>query len=77
MPDTKLYHGTIFLFDTETGERINVAVQIATSERRLAYTIRSLVSEGHAPITINSTDPEPCQLIRDLIEQMREVSVPA
>ena len=76
MHDTKLYHGTVMLFDVERGAEVNVAVQVHIGSRRLAYTIKSLVCD-RPPVTIVSDDPDAFALLTDLLERMHQVSVPA
>lgn len=77
MPNSKLYHATIFMTDVETGERASVSVQVATSPTKLAYTVRSLANPDHAPVTLVSEDRAPCQLMQEIVEAIQRVSVPA
>ena len=77
MHDTNdLYHGTIALVNTESGEKINVAVQVLLRADEMAYTIKSLVCGDHCPTTLHSNDPGELRVIRALLDEMRRVSVP-
>lgn len=77
MPDTRLFHATIFMYDVETGERASVAVQVATSATKLAYTIRSMADPDRAPVTLVSEDRGQCQLMREIVDAIERVSIPA
>lgn len=77
MPDTRLYHGALMVYDVESGDEVNVAIQVAISSRRLAYTIKPLAGDTPEPVTLTSTDPAEFALLQELLDRMHQVCATA
>jgi len=68
-----LYEGIVALVDTETGERVNMAVLIALRPGHIAYTM-SPIGSGQAPVTLQSERPGDGQMIDRVIREMFRLS---
>lgn len=72
-----LYQGTTYLFDTTTGEEVNVAVQLVITPGGVVCTFRGIGSEPHTAVTLPLDDPAGVAWVRQLVNQMQRVTTPA